>query len=134
MDSSPASAAALLSCASSGLGHLHRREKSRVCPHHLALKSLILARTECSFVGQALDSPVDSLVVRDKLGMLDDDAVCMYFVRRHVNRVAQSCQDAARRSLLQGGGRGRGGAAGGGAAGGLGDDLSLSSLYRNLVC
>lgn len=102
-----------------------RGDRSRDCPHRLALKSVILARTETRFVGQPLDGAVESLVVRARLQPLDDDALRMYFVRRHVNRIAQRCQEEARVLLF--------GHAGRAAALLTPDDTRLSGLYRRLV-
>lgn len=108
------------------LSSLSKGEKSRVLEHKLTLKSIFLARTEMSFVSVPLDSPVESMVVRSRLQPLDDDALCMYFVRRHINRIVQKCQEESRLLLF--------GHRTSNATNLLcADDTKLSGLYRRLV-
>lgn len=76
--------------------------KSAMCPHRLAQKSVLLARAEVKFTGQLLDEKVHSWVLRLKLSQMDSSQLYAYFVRRHLNLVAQRCQEEARKLSMNG--------------------------------
>jgi hypothetical protein len=86
------------------------------CPYQIAYKSVLLARSETKFLGESLTAKVDSLVIRNKLANLDVSCapfICSnrsltrvfkkiehiytYFIRKFMNKVAQKCQEDARK-------------------------------------
>ncbi len=58
--------------------------KSAACPFRLSLKSVLLARSENKVVGEALNTSVKSLVIRNKLANLEVSQHVMSCVARHV--------------------------------------------------
>jgi hypothetical protein len=79
------------------VGSLSQNSKSSSCPYRLAQKSVLLVRHEIKFTGLILDDKVHSWVLRIKLSQMDPNQLYAYFVRRHINTVAQKCQDEARK-------------------------------------
>lgn len=55
--------------------------KSAACPFRLSLKSVLLARSENKVVGEALNTSVKSLVIRNKLANLEVSQPCHVMCR-----------------------------------------------------